>query len=65
MNGILSIEENSSDEISLNTKDQPSHELITQLNRLGQLPKQCDDVAVQVSMYMYVIYVCVCVCVYI
>ena len=62
VNGILSIEENSLGEISLNTKDQPSHELITQLNRLGQLPKQCDDVAVQVNMYTYVYTVCMCMC---
>ncbi|XP_028402511.1 uncharacterized protein LOC114525384 [Dendronephthya gigantea] len=60
----LSSKENSLSEISLNldenmisqeeTKDsitnKPSPELLNQLNRIGELPKQYDDVAVQVSM---------------
>ncbi|XP_028417053.1 uncharacterized protein LOC114541315 isoform X2 [Dendronephthya gigantea] len=61
----LSSKENSLSEISLNldenmisqeetkdaiTTDKPSPELLNQLNRIGELPKQYDDVAVQVSM---------------
>lgn len=64
---LLSSKENSLSEGSLNpdndmmsreeTKDsitnKPSPELLNQLNRIGELPKQYDDVAVQVSFILF------------